>query len=158
MKNYTDHQNQINMKNLLILFMLFAFGCGNQTEECEKVDPDQVKQLVVDFLTATNDSNKLEALRNFTTQDYLVYLDGDVLNHDDLVDFIKAFPEPIDYQFNNFDFEIEADCNSAFVHYYARGIRAEDTTSTVFTDLHSAYIKRMDNELKLAFIHSTSAK
>jgi len=146
------------MKNLLILLLLFTVGCGTQIQKCEKVDPEKAKQVIVDFLNATNVSD-FEEIENITTQDYLIYLDGDVLNHDAFVRFIKAFPEPIDYKFDDFEFEIETDCNSAFVNYYSRGVWSKDDTSqiTVF-DLQSAYIKRIDNELKLSFLHSTTEK
>ena len=146
------------MKNLLILLLVFTVGCGTQIQKCEKVDSEKVKQEIVDFLKATNESD-FEEIENITTQDYLIYLDGEVLNHDEFVGFIKAFPEPIDYKFDDFEFEIETDCNSAFVNYYSRGVRSKDDTSqiTVF-ELQSAYIKRIGNELKLSFLHSTAGK
>ncbi len=86
-----------------MLLLLFTVGCGTQIQKYEKVDPEKVKQVIVDFLNATNASD-FEEIENMTTQDFLIYLDGDVLNHDEFVRFIKAFPEPIDYKFDDFEF------------------------------------------------------
>jgi len=146
------------MKNLLILFLVFTVGCGFQNKKCNKVDPEQVKQIIVDFLYAANHSD-FEELKNITTSDFLVYGDGGVMNFNELVQFIKDWPEPDKYNFDEFDFEIETDCNSAFVNYYYGPPRhVGDSTQIDRYDLHSAYFKRVGNELKLNFIHSTTVK
>ena len=72
-----------------------------------------------------------------------MYGDEGEINFNELVQFIKDWPEPDEYKFDEFDFEIETDCNSAFIHYYYGP-----------DNLHSAYLKRVGNELKINFLHS----
>ena len=67
--------------------------------------------------------------------------------------------KPDKYNFDEFDFEIETDCHSAFVNYYYGPPRhARDSTKNDKYDLHSAYLKRVGNELKINFLHSTTVK
>lgn len=142
------------MKNLL--FLVFIVGCGTQNQKCDKVDPEQVKQIIVDFLYAGNHSD-FEKLEDITTQDFIVYGDGGEMSFNDLVQFIKDWPEPDKYNFDEFNFEIETDCNSAFVNYYYSPTgHIRDTAKIDRYDLHSAYVKRVENELKINFLHSTS--
>lgn len=144
------------MKNLLFLFLVFIVGCGTQNQKCDKVDPDQVKQIIVDFLYAGNYSD-FEKLRSITTPNFMVYGEDGEWNFNDLVQFIKDWPEPDKYNFDEFDFEIETDCNSAFVNYYYGPTgHGGDNPQIDRYGLHSAYIKRVGKELKLDFIHSTS--
>jgi hypothetical protein len=146
------------MKNLLILFLVFTVGCGTQNQKCNKVDPEQVKKVIIDFLYAGNHSD-FEVLKNITTSDFVVYGDGGEKNLNELIQFIKDWPEPDNYKFDEFDFEIETDCNSAFINYYygPQG-RLGNNAQIDMYHLHSAYIIRVGNELKINFIHSTTIK
>ncbi len=144
------------MRRLSILILAFTLGCGTQTQKCDQVDHEQAKQLVTDFLIAANERD-FEKMKRITTQDYKVYLDGEVFNHDKLVQLINDFPEPVDYMFEDFEFDIDSDCNSAFLSYYCYGIRTEnDTVKVKSYDLQSAYIVRVGEELKLSFLHSST--
>ena len=130
------------MKILLILILAITLGCGNQTQKCDQVNHKQAEQLVIDFLIAANKSD-FEKMKEITTEDYLVYLDGEVFNHDKLVQLIKDFPEPVDYIFEDFEFDINSDYNSAFLKYYCYGLRSDnDTVKVKSYDLQSAYIIR----------------
>lgn len=143
------------MKKITLLFLIILVGCGTQTQKCDQVNPEQAKQLVKDFLIASNESD-FEKMKKLTTKDYKVYLDGEVFNHDALVQLIIDFPEPAIYSFEDFDFDIESDCNSAFLNYYCYQIRTiDDTVKTKVYDLQSAHIMRIGDTLKLNFIHST---
>jgi hypothetical protein len=146
------------MKNLVIIFLVFTVGCGNKNQKCDKVDPHQVKQVIVDFLYAGNHSD-FEKLRNISTQDFKVYGDDGEWNFNELVQFIKDWPEPDRFNYDEFDFEIETDCNGAFVNYYygPPGL-VRDSIQIDRYNLHSAYIKRVGNELKINFLHSTTGK
>ncbi|NNK83776.1 MAG: hypothetical protein HKO92_11685 [Flavobacteriaceae bacterium] len=141
------------MKNLFILFLVFTVGCGNINQKYDKIEPEQVKQLIVEFLYAGNQSDFAE-LKRLTTSDFLIYSNDGEMNFNELVEFIQDWPEPDKFNFNEFDFEIETDCNSAFVnyHYGPTDINSENTQ----IDLHSAYIKRVGNELKINFLHSNT--
>ena len=146
------------MKKILILIVLFTVGCGTQNQKCDKVDPEQVKQVIVDFLYAGNYSD-FEKLKNITTADFLLYFDGEEMNLNELIQFIKDWPEPDKYKFDEFDFEIETDCNSAFAKYYYGPPRSDrDSTRVDRYDLQSVYLKRIGNNLKLNFLHLTTAK
>ena len=144
------------MKNLFILFLVFTVGCGTQNQNCDKVDSEQAKEVIVEFLYAGNNSD-FEVLKNITTSDFLVYGDGGEKNLNELIQFIKDWPEPDKYNFNEFDFEIETDCNSAFVnYYYGPPGHVGDNDQIDRYNLHSVYIKRVGNELKINFIHGTT--
>ena len=144
------------MKKLSILIFAMTLGCGTQTQKCDQVNHEDATQWVIDFLIAANESD-FEKMKGITTQDYTVYLNGEVFNHDKLVQLIKDFPEPIDYIFEDFEFDIDSDCNSAFLKYYCYGLRTENDTVRVKSyDLQSAHIIRVGDELKLNFIHSST--
>ena len=143
------------MKNLLIIFLVFIVGCGNNDQEINKVNPEQVKKLMVEFLYAGNHSD-FEKLKNLTTSDFRMYGDEGEFNFNELVQFIKDWPEPDKFSFDEFDFEIETDCNSAFVNYYYSPTDTDGINSQI--DLHSVYIKRVGNELKINFFHSNTMK
>ena len=100
------------MKKLSLLILAITFGCGPQTQKCDQVDPKEAEQLVMDFLIAANESD-FEKMKSITTPDYKVYLDGEVFDHDKLVQLIIDFPEPVAYIFEDFDFDVDSDCNSA---------------------------------------------
>lgn len=146
------------MRKLSVLFLAITLGCGTQTQKCDQVNQEQAKQLVIDFLIAANESD-FEKMKGITTEDYTVYLDGEVFNHDKLVQLIKDFPEPIEYVFEDFEFDIDSDCNSAFLKYFCYGIRTEnDTVKVKSYDLQSAHVIRVGHELKLNFVHSSTGK
>ncbi|MBT8394936.1 MAG: hypothetical protein KJN66_08805 [Bacteroidia bacterium] len=142
------------MKNLLIMVLVFIVGCGNNDQKINKVNPEQVKELMVEFLYAGNHSD-FDKLKNLTTEDFLMFGDEGEWNLNDLMQFIKDWPDPDEYSFNEFGFEIETDCNGAFVNYYYGPIDSDDKDQI---DLHSVYIKRVENKLKINFLHSTTVK
>ncbi|MCX2718639.1 hypothetical protein [Lentiprolixibacter aurantiacus] len=143
------------MKKLSILILAITLGCGTQTQKCDQVDPKQAEQLVIDFLIAANESD-FEKMQRLTTQDYTVYLDGEVYNHDKLVQLIIDFPAPAECLFEEFEFDVDSDCNSALLKYYYVETLTKNDTKVKSYDLQSAHIIRIGDELKLNFIHSTT--
>ncbi len=149
------------MKTLKLLFALLLIGvagCVSQKQQCDPIDRELVREVMVDFIHAANYS-EFDRLRDLTTTDFLMYGDGREMNYDELVQFIKDWPEPDKYNYHEFDFEIESDCNSAFVKYYY-GPTDQDVASSEegAFHLHSVYLVAVGTELKVRFLHSSVVK
>lgn len=146
------------MKNSLILIILFfLFGCAQKSNQCKKIDDEKAKKIIVDYFKAISDK-KFEDLVNLSTQEYLLYEDGAIWNNDSLINLIKSMPQAqITYEFEGFNFE--SDCNGAFINYLNHGILTlNDTTQIDYNWVESAYVKKVNGDLKLNFLHSTIAK
>ncbi|AHM60804.1 hypothetical protein D770_12750 [Flammeovirgaceae bacterium 311] len=145
------------MKYLIIIFIILLAGCGNTTTECEPVNTDQAKQVIVDYFRAISDKD-FEGLKRLSTEDYILYEDGLVWSNDSLINSMKKMPQArIDYRFENFSFE--ADCNGVFVNYLNHGsVTVNDTSRIDINWVESAYVRKVDEQLKLDFLHSTVAK
>lgn len=137
--------------------ILFLVGCAKPTSECEKLDINQSKQVVIDYYQAMSDKN-FEAMKSVSTSDFIIYEDGKIWNNDSLISLISTMPEAsVTFDFKDFNFE--TDCNSAFVYYLNHGvITMNDTTRIEYHWIESAYIKKFGEELKLDFLNSTVAK
>ena len=137
--------------------ILFLIGCAKPTIECEKLDSNQVKQVVVNYYDAMSNRD-FEAMKTISTPDYIIYENGKVWNNDSLISLINTMPEAI-FTFDFKDFNFETDCNSAFVYYLNHGvITMNDTTRIEYHWIESAYVKKLGEELKLDFLNSTVAK
>ncbi len=145
------------MKNPFLALILLLTACGNAPNPCEKVADEKARKVIVDYFQAISDSD-FEALHNLSTPDYVLYEDGLVWNNDSLIQSIRSMPGVvIEYEFEAFDFE--ADCNGSFIRYRNHGsVRLNDTTQMDVTWVESAYVRKVGDSLKLAFLHSSPAQ
>ena len=141
----------------IFILAIFLGSCANQPKDCEKVDNEESKKLIVDYFQAITDKN-LDQLKNLATPDLVIFEAGVIWNNDSVMNAIKNLADAqLEYEFEDFSFEV--DCNGSFVHYLNHGVLTVNDTSQV--DLNwteSAYIKKVDGELKLHFLHSTPIK
>ena len=145
------------MKNLLFVFILFSIGCTKPTSECVKLDNNEAKQVIVDYYQALSDRNFV-AVKTISTPDFIIYDLGLVWNNDSLINLVKSMPEAT-FTFEVKEFNFETDCNSVFLNYLNHGIfNINDTTRLEYHWLESGYVKKVGEELKLNFLHSTEAK
>jgi hypothetical protein len=146
------------MKNSFIVFFLFIlFGCTNNSNQCNRIDNEKAKEVIVEYFKAISAKN-FKGLENLSTPEYVLYEDGVVWNNDSLIALIKSMPQAkIEYEFKDFNFE--PDCNGAFINYLNHGILTlNDTTQIDYNWIESAYVKKVNGELKLDFLHSSVAK
>ena len=145
------------MKNLLFVLILFSIGCTKPTSECVKLDNNEAKQVIVDYYQALSDRNFV-AVKTISTPDFIIYDLGLVWNNDSLINVVKSMPEAT-FTFEVTEFNFESDCNSAFLNYLNHGIfNINDTTRLEYHWIESGYVKKVGEELKLNFLHSTEAK
>ena len=132
---------------------MLIVSCQTKHELCQPLDAELAKTTVVDFLHAANYS-EFEALRELTSDDFRVFgIDGE-WNFDDLVQFIKDFPGPDPYNYAEFKYTVETDCNSALVTY--RYGPTDGLTEGAQIDLHSVYLRLENGVLKIKLLHSTT--
>jgi hypothetical protein len=140
---------------LLLLFLLgFLIAC-QQTNQ--KDDPEKLKSVLMDYFNGikNRDINKMNAV---TTTDFVLFEDGKVFSNDSLVNFLNSFPKfNADYKFDHF--KINVDNNSGNMSYYNHGeLTINDTTHLTFNWLESATFKKVGDNWKLEFLHSTVRK
>ncbi|AUX44338.1 hypothetical protein SOCE26_058020 [Sorangium cellulosum] len=97
-------------------------------------------------------------MKALTTTDFLIYENGKILNNDSLIDIISGSPyTKVTYSFENFT--INVDNNSGSIRYSNHGEFVKDDASVITRDwLESATFKKVGDEWKLDFIHSTVKK
>jgi hypothetical protein len=77
---------------------------------------------------------------------------------DDLVQLISDFPEPDNYDYDSFEFEILTDCNSAFVNYlYGPTGKITEGNRMDFSS-HSLYLTGQEEELRIRVLQSTPVR
>lgn len=145
------------MKNIYFIFVFLLFGCAQNRQQHQEVDRLEAQQVIHDYFGAIVNKN-YDEVKTLSTPDYVLYEDGAVWNNDSLILLLKSMPlASIEYEFRNFN--VEPDCNGAFINYLNHGILTlNDSTKMDFNWIESAYVKRVDDELKIDFIHSTVAK
>lgn len=146
------------MKNsLLALLLILVVGCADQPKPCQKIDNQAAKKVILDYFNAITNRD-FEGLKNLSTQDYVLIEGGLTWNNDTLIGQIKKMSGArFEYEFR--DFEFEADCNGSFVHYRNHGILTiDDTTRMDYDWVESAYLKKINDTLKLHYLHSTVAR
>ncbi|WP_104982878.1 nuclear transport factor 2 family protein [Sorangium cellulosum] len=119
--------------------------------------PEELKSVVVAYFDGISrkDFARMKAL---TTTDFLIYENGKILNNDSLIDIISGSPyTKVTYSFENFT--INVDNNSGSIRYSNHGEFVKDDASVITRDwLESATFKKVGDEWKLDFIHSTVKK
>ena len=145
------------MKNVYFLFVFILLSCAQNRQQHQEVDRLEAQQVILDYFEAIVNKN-YDEVKNLSTADYVLYEDGAVWNNDSLILLIQSMPlASIEYEFR--DFNVESDCNGAFINYLNHGILTlNDSTKVDYNWIESAYVKRVGDELKIDFIHSTVAK
>ncbi len=139
-------------KTLLMLLLLdLFFGC----QEEKKLDnPDQLKQVLLSYFDGIKNID-LDEMNAVTTNDYLLFENGQVWNNDSIYNFLKALPPFVAvYTLDNFRINIDTETGN-IVYYNHADLTMNDTTEIKYDWIESATFKKIDGEWKIDFLHST---
>ncbi|MGB0524849.1 MAG: hypothetical protein ACPGJS_17885 [Flammeovirgaceae bacterium] len=137
-----------------LAFLLFA--CTPKQESCKQVSSAEAEKVVKDYFIALQERD-FEKLHALSTKDYILFDQGFIWNNDSIINvFLKKPTLKINYELK--DFNTQTDCNSAFVSYLNYGVIHLGDTSYNKNWTESAAVRRVDGEVKLAFLHSTAMK
>ena len=139
---------------ILVMGGLIIYSCQqNKTTD----DPEKLKAVLTDYFDAIK-TRDFQKLKDLSTNDFVLFEDGKVFNNDSLISLISSMPDAtVDYKFENF--VINVDHNTGNMRYYNYGeFTLNDTTQLSIKWLESATFKKIENDWKLEFLHSTVRK
>ncbi len=122
----------------------------NQTKS-----PEQLKQVLFDLYDCIEDRD-FDKIKEVTTSDFILYVDGKVWSNDSIISALNTYPPfSADYSFNNFNIDMENSlgymrysCHADFVF--------SDTINVKFDWIESATFIKVDDKWKMNFLHSTT--
>lgn len=145
--------------SISLIYVVLLFLTWQNTEEvnCEKVHISDVEKVVTEYFNAAG-ARDYSKMKRLTTDDFILYERGMVWNNDSLINFLGRMGDiGISYELG--DMQIEVDCNSAFVSYINYGVFVRnDSVIHKMSWTESANLKKVDDTVKLHFLHSTVAK
>ena len=141
-----------------ILFLLIQVGLLTACQQTNKKDDSEKLKSVLTEYTDGIKNRDLDKMNAVTTSDFVLFEDGKVFNNDSLVNFLNSFSKfSINYKIDYL--KINVDNNSGYMIYLNRGeMILNDTTKLTINWLESATFKKVADEWKLEFLHSTVRK
>ncbi|MEN8125978.1 MAG: nuclear transport factor 2 family protein [Bacteroidota bacterium] len=145
------------MKSKIFLIMvLFGIVVSCQQKNNTK-SPELLKQVLFDFYDGIKNKD-FDKIKEVTTPDFTLYVDGEIWSHDSLISVLNSYPPyNADYSFDNFNIDME---NSLGVmRYFSHGdFIFSDTLDSKFDWIESATFTKIDDKWKMNFLHSTTKK
>lgn len=143
------------MKYAILILLISCVACTSE-KTCDQVDPNEAKAVLSNYFTAVENSD-FEALVELSTSDFIIYEQGLIWNNDSLINAFQSNPNAR-YNYALKNFTVKTDCNSALIYYVNDGIISVADSSFTKSWTESASIRRINDTLKVEFIHSTAAK
>ncbi|AUX22276.1 uncharacterized protein SOCEGT47_027770 [Sorangium cellulosum] len=139
------------------LIALVLAGAASACQPSRPDSPDKLKAVIVAYFDCISRKD-FAGMRSLTTDDFIIYENGKVINNEDLIAIINGSPTTrSEYSFG--DFRINVDSSSGSVIYLNHGkFMAGDAGLMTRDWLESATFKKVGGEWKLDFIHSTVKK
>ncbi|WP_437317682.1 nuclear transport factor 2 family protein [Sorangium sp. So ce385] len=143
------------MKTMLVPLALIATLSACQPRKPDS--PEELKAVIVAYFDCISKKD-FTRMKSLTTSDFIIYENGKVINNDGLIDIINKSPiAKATYSFDGFT--INVDNASGNMRYSNHGEFVKDDASLTTRDwLESATFKKVGDEWKLDFIHSTVKK
>ncbi|WP_433937222.1 nuclear transport factor 2 family protein [Sorangium cellulosum] len=143
------------MKSALPLLILAGTASACQPNRPDS--PEKLKAVIVAYFDCISRKD-FTRMKSLTTPEFIIFENGKVIDNDGLIAVINGSPiTRADYSFDNF--RVNVDSSSGSVIYFNHGKFMTNDTSVLTRDwLESATFKKVGNEWKLDFIHSTVKK
>ena len=141
-----------------IILPLLVLGCMNGCQQEKHTDDPEKLQVVLTNYFDGIKSKDFQKMKDVTTADFVLYEDGKVFNNDSLINMLNSF--------GNFKGEFKFDIKKTNVdnatgnmYYFNTGqFTFNDTTQVTYNWIESAAFRKVDDEWKLEFLHSTVRK
>lgn len=145
------------MKKLAVLILVMGALIFCSCQHDKKDDPEKLKAVLIGYFDAIK-TKDFQKMKDLSTEDFVLFEDGMVFNNDSLIKLITSMPNSkADYKFDNFT--INVDQNTGNMRYYNQGeFTINDTIHLTPGWLESATFRKIGNDWKLEFLHSTVRK
>jgi len=149
---------QFVMKKIYMsIFLLFFISCSSDFKKNEKISREDVLKTFNDFFTSVD--NDYTKMRNFVTEDFIIYEVGRKWNTDEFVEFVKSFGSfKAKRKFSNI--VIDTDINSAHISLEHSAVfildnPTPDSKKELYYEwIESAYLVKQGDDLKFKFYFS----
>ncbi|WP_437727023.1 nuclear transport factor 2 family protein [Sorangium sp. So ce861] len=119
--------------------------------------PEKLKAVIVSYFDCVTRKD-FARMKTLTTPDFVIYENGKIVDNDGMIEIIKGSPIA-KATFSLDDVRIDVDASSGSMIYVNHGKFVSNDASTITRDfLESAVFKKVGNEWKLRFVHSTVKK
>lgn len=137
---------------LVLVGLLYSCQKNNATDETEAI-----KKVLLAYFDGIK-SKDVAQLNELTTEDFMLFENGKVWTNDSIAAVFKQQPTiQFNYSFDNF--KIITDQTSGRMNYFNHGeITLNDTSHYKFDWIESATFRKVNDQWKLEFLHSTVKK
>jgi len=144
-------------KTALFLMIIGGFTFNSCQTNKQTDDPEKLKAVLIAYFDAL-ETRDFQKLKDLSTIDFVLFEDGKIFNNDSLINLMNSMPNAkVDYRFENFN--ISVDNQIGHIRYYNYGdFTMNDTIHMTLNWIESATFKKIDNNWKLEFLHSTVRK
>ncbi|WP_437623010.1 nuclear transport factor 2 family protein [Sorangium sp. So ce1151] len=141
----------------LTFIPLVLAGALSACQQNRPDGPEELKAVMVAYFDCVSRKD-FARMKTLTTPEFVIFENGKVINNDGLIDIIKGSPiTRATYSFD--DFRASVDISSGSLIYFNHGEFVTKDAGTIKRDwLESAIFKKVGNEWKLDFVHSTVKK
>lgn len=146
------------MKNAaLVLLIIGGLSLNSCQQNNETDDPEKLKTVLVGYFDAIK-MRDFDRMKDLSTADFVLFEDGVIFNNDSLINLVNSMPDAkVDYKFENFT--INVDSRTGYMRYFNTGdFTMNDTIHMTINWLESATFRKIDDNWKLEFLHSTVRK
>ncbi|MCW3807665.1 nuclear transport factor 2 family protein [Plebeiibacterium marinum] len=145
----------MTVKIFLVIIMVVLLGACNSEPATDS--PEKVKEVLVGYFKGIENTD-FEKMFNVTTNDFVLFENGQVWNNDSLINYIKSVKN-MKAVFAFDDFKITMGNSIANMSYVNRGsFVIDDTLTQEIIWIESATFVKQEGVWKMDFLHSTIKK
>jgi hypothetical protein len=142
-------------KNVLIVLTGLSLASACQQDN-RKDDPELLKKVVVDYFDGISNKD-FEKMKAVTTEDFVLYEDGEIWNNDSVFNNIKKhLPFSVRYEFKDFSIYVDQSSGDMTYENHADFVFGGETESLDW--IESATFRKTDKGWKMNFLHLTIKK
>ena len=143
------------MKSKIFLFMMLPGILLSCQQKSQPESPEVLKQVLFDFYDGV-EFKDFDKIRNATSSDFTAFIDGKIWNTDSMINILKSYP-PFEVDYSYDDFKINIGDSLGYINYFIRGdFVFSDTLSLRYDWLESATFRKVEDQWKMNFMHTTT--
>lgn len=140
-----------------IVLTLFVILLSNACQQAPNDDPAELRRVLTDYFDAIKTSD-FQRMKDVTTADYVLFEDGRIFNNDSLINVLRSFGN-FSGKFTLEILKTHVDRTSGNLYYLNKGeFVFNDTAHVTYNWIESATFRKIDDEWKIDFLHSTVRK
>lgn len=140
-----------------IILPIFAILLTTACEQAPNDDPAELKKVLTDYFDGIKTSD-FQKMKDVTTADYVLFEDGRIFNNDSLINVLRGFGN-FKGEFTLEILKTNVDNATGNLYYLNKGeFVFNDTAHVTYNWIESATFRKIDDEWKIDFLHSTVRK